>query len=92
MMAIERTWIWLTLPKLEKLHWEDCCPDEIQRWSLPSQIWNLTIVELSRGYLQYCGGGQSHFTRILQAFDRTDILRLEIPIAPAENIIPTMCI
>ncbi|GJN32643.1 hypothetical protein PR202_gb21160 [Eleusine coracana subsp. coracana] len=82
MMAIERTWIWLTLPKLEKLHWEDCCPDEIQRWSLPSQIWNLTIVELSRGYLQYCGGGQSHFTRILQAFDRTDILRLEIPIAP----------
>ncbi|GJN11458.1 hypothetical protein PR202_ga29653 [Eleusine coracana subsp. coracana] len=86
MMAIERTWIWLTLPKLEKLHWEDCCPDEIQRWSLPSQIWNLTIVELSRGYLNYCGGGQSHFTRILQAFKRTDILRLEIPIAPVSII------
>ncbi|KAK3127308.1 hypothetical protein QOZ80_7AG0571210 [Eleusine coracana subsp. coracana] len=85
-MAIERTWIWLTLPKLEKLHWEDCCPDDIQRWSLPIQIWNLTIVELSRAYLNYCGGGQSHFTRILQAFKRTDILRLEIPIAPVSII------
>lgn len=83
--AIERTWIWLNLPKLEHLHWEDCCP-EIHRWSLPRRLQKLTVIELSRAYLMLCDGGQSHFTRILQAFEHIAILRLQIPIEPVSII------
>nr|TKW35186.1 hypothetical protein SEVIR_2G355400v2 [Setaria viridis] len=72
----------LSVPALEKLHWEDCCPGQLRPWKLPGCLRRLVVTCLKLECLVDAAGGSSNFMRILQLFPRVHTLRLEVPIAP----------
>ncbi|TVU38742.1 hypothetical protein EJB05_12127, partial [Eragrostis curvula] len=84
-LTTEPTSMVLSLPALEQLHWQDSSPGEIDYLSLPSQILKLSLIELPASYLVLCEGHRSHFTRILQIFQRIGTLHLEMPVAPVSD-------
>ncbi|KAG0545284.1 hypothetical protein BDA96_02G347900 [Sorghum bicolor] len=73
-----RTVMFLSVPALEQLLWQDRCPEVIQHWMLPSCLRRLVVAELELNYL-FAAGGRSNFARILQLFKCVDTLRLEFP-------------
>jgi hypothetical protein len=72
----------LSVPALEKLHWEDCCPSQLRPWKLPGCLRKLVVTWLKLDSLVDAAGGLSNCMRILQLFPRVHTLRLEVPIAP----------
>ncbi|XP_066394963.1 putative F-box/FBD/LRR-repeat protein At4g03220 isoform X1 [Miscanthus floridulus] len=62
-----RAFMFLCVPALEQLLWEDRCPEEIRHWMLPSCLRSLVVAELELNYL-IGAGGRSNFARILQLF------------------------
>ncbi|CAD6223568.1 unnamed protein product [Miscanthus lutarioriparius] len=73
-----RAFMFLCVPALEQLLWEDRCPEVIRHWMLPSCLRSLVVAELELNYL-IGAGGRSNFPRILQLFKCVDTLRLEFP-------------
>jgi hypothetical protein len=84
--ATEHTLMLLNAPVLDQFRWEDRCPDTIHRWSLPSKLLRLNVIELPVADLIFCNGGRSRFTSILQIFGQIGTLSLEFPIAPVSII------
>jgi hypothetical protein len=77
-LSITRAFMFLSVPALEQLLWQDRCPEVIRHWMLPSCLRRLVVAELEFDYL-FRAGGRSNFTRILQLFKCVDTLRLEFP-------------
>ncbi|XP_066392417.1 putative F-box/FBD/LRR-repeat protein At4g03220 [Miscanthus floridulus] len=77
-LSITRAFMFLSVPALEQLLWQDRCPEVIQHWMLPRCLQRLVVAELELSYL-FGAGGRSNFARILQLFKCVDTLRLEFP-------------